>query len=88
MTKNQVNAIVAEAVEHPHRKGLAMNATTKTAAGEICVLKSAKSTIRNTTVFLGTLPDGRFVVSSRFQWEVRTSDRTKAEKVFASICGE
>jgi len=60
---------------------------TKTAAGEITVINSARSEVRNTTMFFGTLPDGRFVVTSRFQWEVRTKDRVKAESVFSSLCG-
>lgn len=60
---------------------------TKTAAGEISVISSAPSVVRNTTMFFGTLADGRYVVTSRFQWEVRTKDRSKAESVFNSLCG-
>ncbi len=60
---------------------------TKTAAGLVSVISSAKSAVRNTTMFFGTLEDGRFVVTSRFQWEVRTKDRAKAESVFRDLCG-
>lgn len=61
--------------------------TTKTAAGDIRVLAQAMSSVRGTTMFLGVLADGRFVVSSRFQYEVRTADRTKAERKFKELCG-
>lgn len=51
------------------------------------MIESAKSVARNTVLFFGVLADGRFVVSSRFQWEVRTKDRSKAESVFRSLVG-
>lgn len=60
---------------------------TKTAAGSIEVIQSAKSAVRGgTTVFLGVMTDGRFTVSSRFQYEIRTKDRAKAERKFAELC--
>lgn len=59
----------------------------KTAAGEINVLKSAFSAVRGgTKIFFGTLPDGRFVVASRFQVEIRTSCQAKAEARFEELC--
>ena len=61
---------------------------TKTAAGMIEVLSQARSEVRGgTTMFFGVMADGRFVVTSRFQYEIRTKDRAKAEKKFASLCG-
>ena len=60
---------------------------TKTAAGMIEVLDSARSDVRGgTTMFFGVMADGRFVVTSRFQYEVRTKDRTKAERKFRELC--
>ena len=59
----------------------------KTAAGEVQVIDSAKCPARgNTRVFFGTLADGRYVVSSRFEYYVKTSDRSKAEKKFREMC--
>jgi len=60
---------------------------TKTAAGFIDVLCEARSAIRNTTMYLGVMEDGRFVVTSRFQYEIRTTDRAKADRKFKEICG-
>lgn len=61
--------------------------TSKTAAGQIIVLDSAFSPSRgNTRVFLGTLSDGRYVVTSRFQIEVRTKSETKARAVYQELC--
>jgi hypothetical protein len=60
--------------------------TTKTAAGEMQVISEGKSAERGTTMFFGVLPCGRFCVSSRFQWEVRTKSREKAERVFKELC--
>ena len=58
----------------------------KTAAGEINVIDSAKSAVRGgTTMFIGTLGDGRFVVTSRFQYEIRTTDRVKADRKFKEL---
>lgn len=58
----------------------------KTAAGEIDVISSAFSAVRGTTrLWFGTLPDGRFVVASRFQVELRTSDRAKASELFERL---
>lgn len=60
---------------------------TKTAAGMIEVLDSGRSDVRGgTTMFLGVMADGRFVVTSRFQYEVRTKDRAKAESKFRDLC--
>lgn len=60
--------------------------TTKTAAGEINVIQFAKSSARGgTTMFLGMLGDGRFVVTSRFQYEIRTRDRAKADRKFKEL---
>jgi hypothetical protein len=59
-----------------------------TAAGTISVISQGRAASRgNTTVWFGQMADGRFVVTSRFQWEVRTKDRSKAESVFLSLCG-
>lgn len=59
----------------------------KTAAGNIQVINSAKCQSRgNTRVFFGILEDGRFVVSSRFEYYVRTTDRSKAESKFQELC--
>jgi hypothetical protein len=67
-------------------KGRAM---TKTAAGMIDVLDSARSEVRGgTTMFFGVMADGRFVVTSRFQYELRTKDRAKAERKFRELCHE
>jgi hypothetical protein len=61
--------------------------TTKTAAGEIRVLAKAASAVRGgTTMFFGLLSDGRFVVTSRFQYEILTSDRAKAARKFQELC--
>lgn len=58
-----------------------------TAAGDIEVLKCGKSPVRGgTSVWLGVLPDGRFVVTSRFQYEIRTIDLSKAESKFKELC--
>ena len=60
---------------------------TKTAAGMIDVLGSARSEVRGgTTMFFGVMADGRFVVTSRFQYELRTKDRAKAERKFRELC--
>jgi len=62
---------------------------TKTAAGMIDVLDSARSEVRGgTTMFFGVMADGRFVVTSRFQYELRTKDRAKAERKFRELCHE
>lgn len=58
----------------------------KTAAGNIQVIASAHCPARNTRVFFGTLPDGRFVVSSRFEYYVITTDQKKAERKFQEVC--
>lgn len=59
----------------------------KTAAGNVQVIDSAKCEERgNTRMFFGTLQDGRFVVSSRFEYYIRTADRSKAEKKFREMC--
>ena len=61
--------------------------TQLTAAGNIEVLKSGKSSVRGgTSLWLGTLSDGRFVVTSRFQYEIRTKDLAKAESKFKELC--
>ena len=61
--------------------------TEKTAAGIIDVIDSAFSSARGgTRVFLGALSDGRFVVASRFQVEVRTIDKNKAVSLFKDLC--
>jgi hypothetical protein len=60
--------------------------TTKTAAGSIQVLSSARAINHGqATMFFGIMPDGRFVVTSRFEYYVRTNDRSKAEAMFASL---
>lgn len=60
---------------------------TNTAAGPVAVISSAKSAVRGgTTLFFGSLEDGRFVVTSRFQYEIRTTDRAKAERKFEELC--
>ena len=62
--------------------------TQMTAGGEIEVLAEGKSDARGgTRVWLGKMLDGRYMVASRFQYEVRTRDRAKAEAKFASLCG-
>ena len=62
-------------------------ATEKTAAGNIQVITSSQCPSRgNTRVFLGTLEDGRFVVSSRFEYYVVTANRQKAERKFEELC--
>ncbi len=59
-----------------------------TAAGEIEVIAEGKSDVRGgTRVWLGKMIDGRYTVASRFQYEVRTRDRAKADAKFASLCG-
>lgn len=61
---------------------------TNTAAGMISVIQSAQSAERGgTTLWLGTMADGRFVVTSRFQYEIRTKDLSKAQSVFNKLCG-
>jgi len=60
----------------------------KTAAGLVDVINSGFSSVRGgTKMFFGTLGDGRYVVTSRFQYEVRTTDRAKAERKFKELCG-
>jgi hypothetical protein len=60
---------------------------TKTAAGVIDVIEQAQSASRGgAMMFFGVLADGRFVVTSRFQYEIRTSDRAKAERKFKELC--
>ena len=60
---------------------------TNTAAGPVEVISAAKSAVRGgTTMFFGSLRDGRFVVTSRFQYEIRTTDRAKAERKFEELC--
>ena len=60
---------------------------TKTAAGMVEVLDHARSAVRGgTTMFLGKLADGRFVVTSRFQYELLTGDFAKARRVFEEVC--
>lgn len=64
-----------------------MKTTVKTAAGEIAPIASNFSAQRGgTRLFFGTLPDGRFVVASRFQVELRATDRARAEKRFKELC--
>lgn len=59
----------------------------KTAAGNVSVINSAFSSVRGgTRLFLGTLEDGRYVVASRFQIEIRTSDKAKADSRFKELC--
>jgi hypothetical protein len=59
----------------------------KTAAGEITVVDSAFSPIRGgTKMFLGILADGRFVVTSKFQIELRTANQAKAMARFQELC--
>jgi hypothetical protein len=61
--------------------------TQKTAAGNIQVITSEQCPSRgNTRVFFGTLDDGRFVVSSRFEYYVVTANRQKAERKFEELC--
>jgi hypothetical protein len=56
------------------------------AAGMIEVLNETRAASRgNTRMWLGRLADGRFVVTSRFEYYIRTADRTKAEEKFASF---
>lgn len=58
----------------------------KTAAGEIEVISEGRSSLRGgTKIWLGRLSDGRFVVTSRFQYEVRTKSLTKAERKFQEL---
>lgn len=61
-----------------------------TAAGIMTeVFASAKCESRGQTiVYFGVLADGRFSVASKFQWEIRTKDRRKAEAVFSKLCPE
>ena len=59
----------------------------KTAAGNIQVIASGHCPARNTRVFFGTLTDGRFAVSSRFEYYVLTTNRQKAERKFEELCG-
>lgn len=64
-----------------------MNQEVKTAAGQITVISTGRAATRgNATMFFGTLPDGRYVVTSRFQYELRTGDRAKAEQKFKELC--
>jgi len=61
--------------------------TMNTAAGPIEVIRESRSPLRgNTTMWLGRLSDGRFVVTSRFQYEIRTKDRVRAERRFEELC--
>lgn len=63
-------------------------ATEKTAAGNMQVTASSQCPSRgNTRVFFGTLDDGRFAVSSRFEYYVVTGNRQKAERKFEELCG-
>lgn len=65
-----------------------LSGTEKTAAGAVEVIERGRSAVRGgTTMFFGTLADGRFVVASRFQVELRSANRAKAESVFRSLCG-
>lgn len=60
---------------------------TKTAAGMIQVEYKATSAARGgTTMFFGVLADGRFVVTSMWQYEIRTKNREKALAKFHELC--
>ncbi len=56
-----------------------------TACGQIKILDSYKSRKKDTTVWLGRLCDGRFCVSSRWEYYVVTKKLCKAEEVFARM---
>ena len=61
-------------------------ATQRTAAGDIEVIEDGYSSTRGgARIWIGTMPDGRFVVTSRFQYEIRTKYREKAEKIFKEL---
>jgi hypothetical protein len=60
--------------------------TQSTAAGTIEVLSKGLAPSRgNTTMFLGRLADGRFTVTSRFQYEIKTKSEQKARKAFEAL---
>lgn len=57
------------------------------AAGMIEVLAETRAASQGgTRMWLGRQADGRFVVTSRFEYYIRTKDRAKAEAKFASFC--
>jgi hypothetical protein len=62
---------------------------TQTAAGMIAVEFQATCAARGgTTIFFGRMADGRFVVTSRWQYEIRTKFREKALAKFHSLLRE
>ena len=64
-----------------------MNAV-NTAAGVINAHKHGRSDVRQTTIWIGMRSDGKFVVASRWQYEIITSDRSKAERKFSELVKE
>ncbi len=60
--------------------------TVQTAAGPIEAFSSFKSAVRGgTMMYFGILPDGRYVVASRWQVEIRTKKKEEAHRVFRNL---
>ena len=70
-----------------HRQKLKLEETKpKTAAGVLVkCFAQQKSPEFNTRLFFGQLADGRFVVSSRFEYYVKTKDRKKAANLYNKL---
>ncbi len=56
-----------------------------TACGQIAILDSFKSRKKETTIWLGRLCDGRFCVSSRWEYYIVSKKQRHAEEVFARM---